>query len=81
MIFFQLGIFIFFLWTVYVLKQQIWCFSCFALNSALAKTEHKIVQDLKASGICETDKQLQENVETWERSLEELDRSRQEMVA
>ncbi|KAL4232276.1 Bridging integrator 3 [Mactra antiquata] len=48
-------------------------------NNGLSKAEHKIVQDLKSSGICETDRQFYLNVESWEKSLDELDKNRQEM--
>ncbi|XP_045188842.1 bridging integrator 3-like [Mercenaria mercenaria] len=48
-------------------------------NNGLGKAENKIIQDLLASGICQTDEQFQKNIEAWEKALEELSRYRQEL--
>lgn len=48
-------------------------------NNGLSKAEHKIVQDLLASGVCQNDEQFHRNVESWEKALEELDRYRGEL--
>ena len=50
------------------------------LFSALAKSEHKIVQDLQNSGLCQNEEDFRRNIEEWERSLESLDRHRNELV-
>ena len=49
--------------------------------SALAKAEHKIVQDLQNSGLCQNEEEFHRNIDEWERSLEGLDRHRQELVS
>ena len=48
--------------------------------SALAKAEHKLVQDLQNSGLCQNEEEFRRNIEEWERSLESLDRHRNELV-
>ena len=48
--------------------------------SALAKVEHKLVQNLQNSGLCQNEEEFHRNIEEWERSLEGLDRHRQELV-
>lgn len=48
-------------------------------NNALAKSEHKIVQDLQNSGLCQNEEDFRRNIEEWERSLESLDRHRNEL--
>lgn len=50
-------------------------------NNALAKAEHKLVQDLLNSGLCQNEEELHRNIEEWERSLEGLDRHRNELNA
>jgi len=47
---------------------------------AVGKTEARIVSDLLGSGLGQEDEALQRDLETWERSLEDLQRHKQEMV-
>lgn len=47
-------------------------------NNALAKAEHKIVQDLENSVLCQNEEEFHRNIEGWERALEGVDRHRNE---
>ena len=42
--------------------------------------EHKLVQNLQNSGLCQNEEEFHRNIEEWEKSLEGLDRHRQELV-
>lgn len=50
-------------------------------STGLAKTEHKIVQDLLTTGTGQLDSEFQRDVETWDRTLTDLQRHRQELVS
>ena len=50
------------------------------MPEAVGKTEARIVADLLGSGLGQEDEALQRDLETWERSLEDLQRHKQEMV-
>ena len=38
------------------------------------------MQDLQNSGLCQNEEEFRRNIEEWERSLENLDRHRNELV-
>ena len=46
----------------------------------MSKSEHKIVQDLVGSGLYQSEDQFQGNIEQWDKSLDGLERYRQDMV-
>ena len=47
---------------------------------AAIKAEQKIVQDLLNSGLCQNEEQFQRKILEWDRTLEDLNRKKQEFV-